>query len=80
VDLALDSIDKTVNHVDGLVNGARPDINQIAKNGVQITGKINTLLTDLNAGKGAPGMLLKDEQLSSSFRLRSPMSNKLRQT
>jgi phospholipid/cholesterol/gamma-HCH transport system substrate-binding protein len=61
VDLALDSINKTVNHVDGLVTGARPNIDQIAKNGVQITGKINTLIADLNAGKGPAGMLLKDE-------------------
>jgi phospholipid/cholesterol/gamma-HCH transport system substrate-binding protein len=61
VDLALDSINKTVNHVDGLVNGVGPGINQITRNGTQLTGKINTLLADLNAGKGPAGMLLKDE-------------------
>jgi phospholipid/cholesterol/gamma-HCH transport system substrate-binding protein len=61
LDLALDSVNKTVNDADGLMNGARPDINQIAKNGARITGRVDTLIADLNAGKGAAGMLLKDE-------------------
>ncbi len=61
LDKALDSITVTVNHADGLVNGVKPDIRQIARNGTQITNQINTLVADLNAGKGPAGLLLKDE-------------------
>jgi phospholipid/cholesterol/gamma-HCH transport system substrate-binding protein len=61
LDVALDSVTKTVNHVDGLVTDLRPDIRRMATNANQITGTINDLVSDLNAGKGPAGMLLKDE-------------------
>ncbi len=50
MDVALDSVTKTVNHVDGLVANAR-----------QITGTVNDIVSDLNAGKGPAGLVLKDE-------------------
>ena len=62
VDVALDSITKTVNHADGMIVGLQPNIRKIANDGSQITGKIDTLVTDLNAGKGTAGLLLKDNE------------------
>jgi phospholipid/cholesterol/gamma-HCH transport system substrate-binding protein len=61
LDVALDSVTKTVNHVDGLVTIVEPDITRMAGNGRQITGTLNNVVSDLNAGKGPAGMLLKDE-------------------
>jgi phospholipid/cholesterol/gamma-HCH transport system substrate-binding protein len=60
-DVALDSITKTVNHTDGLIVGVRPDVNKILSNGNAITVGVNTLVTDLNEGKGAAGLLLRDD-------------------
>lgn len=67
VDVALDSITKTVNHTDVLIAGVKPDIYKLANNGSQITGKIDTLITDLNAGKGPAGLLLRDEATKQQF-------------
>ena len=61
LDVALDSVTKTVNHVDGLVTVVQPDIKKLASNASQITDTINTIVSDLNAGKGPVGLLLKDE-------------------
>lgn len=61
LDLALDSVTKTVNHVNGLVTEVQPDIKKMAVNASQITGTINEIVSDLNAGKGPAGLLLKDE-------------------
>ena len=60
-DLALDSITKTVNHTDGLIVGVRPDVNRLLSNGNEIAGRVNTLMTGLNEGKGAAGLLLRDD-------------------
>ena len=62
VDEALDSITRTVNHTDGLITKAKPDVLRITSDGRQITGKIDNLVTDLNSGQGPAGMLLKDEK------------------
>jgi phospholipid/cholesterol/gamma-HCH transport system substrate-binding protein len=61
LDIALDSVTKTVNHVDGLVTVVQPDIKKMASNASQITDTINVIVSDLNAGKGPVGLLLKDE-------------------
>jgi phospholipid/cholesterol/gamma-HCH transport system substrate-binding protein len=61
LDVALDSVTKTVNHVDGLVTVVQPDIRKMASNASQITDTINAIVSDLNAGKGPAGLLLKDE-------------------
>jgi phospholipid/cholesterol/gamma-HCH transport system substrate-binding protein len=61
LDVALDSVTKTVNHVDGLVAVVQPDIKKLAGNAIQITDTINGIVSDLNAGKGPAGLLLKDE-------------------
>jgi phospholipid/cholesterol/gamma-HCH transport system substrate-binding protein len=61
LDVALDSVTKTVNHVDGLVTVVQPDIKKLASNATQITDTINQIVSDLNAGKGPAGLLLKDE-------------------
>jgi ABC-type transporter Mla subunit MlaD len=60
-DLALDSITKTVNHTDGLIVGVKPDVNRRRSNGNEIADKVNTLMAGLNEGKGAAGLLLRDD-------------------
>jgi len=69
VDVALDSIGKTVNHADGLIAAVQPDLKATVGNASQITARVNGLVTDIGDGKGTVGMLLKDEatkqQLSS---------------
>ncbi len=71
VDGALNSLTRTVNHVDGLVVGVRPNIQKIARNGGQITEKLDATITDINQGKGSIGLLLKDnatrQQLQSTL-------------
>ena len=62
VDTALDSITNTVNHTDGLITRAKPDVLKITGDGKQITAKIDNLVAGLNAGQGPAGMLLKDEK------------------
>jgi phospholipid/cholesterol/gamma-HCH transport system substrate-binding protein len=61
LDIALDSVTKTVNNVNGLVTQVQPDIRKMASNASQITDTINLIVADLNAGKGPIGLLLKDE-------------------
>jgi phospholipid/cholesterol/gamma-HCH transport system substrate-binding protein len=61
VDVALDSITKTVNHGDDLIVGLRPNLTKMSSDATQITSKIDAMLTDLSAGKGPAGLLLKDE-------------------
>jgi phospholipid/cholesterol/gamma-HCH transport system substrate-binding protein len=60
-DMALESITKTVNHTDGIIVAARPDLNRILNNGSAISATVNTLVADVNAGKGTVGMLLSDD-------------------
>ena len=61
-DLALDSITKTVNHTDGLIAG-----------GNEIAVRVNTLMTGLNEGKGAAGLLLRDD--ATKQQLQSTLSH-----
>jgi phospholipid/cholesterol/gamma-HCH transport system substrate-binding protein len=62
-----------VNHVDGLVTVVQPDIRTMASNGRQILGTVNDLVSDLNAGKGPAGMLLKDR--TTKQQLQDTLSN-----
>jgi phospholipid/cholesterol/gamma-HCH transport system substrate-binding protein len=73
LDVALDSVTKTVNHVNGLVTVVQPDIKKMADNASQITDTINTIVSDLNAGKGPAGLLLKDE--ATRKQLQATLSN-----
>ena len=73
LDIALDSVTRTVNHVDGLVTVVQPDIRTMASNGRQILGTVNDLVSDLNAGKGPAGMLLKDR--TTKQQLQETLSN-----
>ncbi len=73
VDLALDSITKTVNHTDGLITSATPGVHSIIDNGTQIAGGVNTLVAGLNEGNGAAGLLLKDQQTRDQ--LKSTLKN-----
>ena len=73
LDVALDSVTKTVNHVDGLVTVVQPDIRKMASNASQITDTINAIVSDLNAGKGPAGLLLKDE--TTRKQLQATLSN-----
>ena len=73
LDVALDSVTKTVNHVDGLVTVVQPDIQKLAGNASQITDTINEIVSDLNAGKGPAGLLLKDE--ATRKQLQATLSN-----
>jgi phospholipid/cholesterol/gamma-HCH transport system substrate-binding protein len=57
-----------VDHTDGLIVGVRPDVNKILSNGSQITGTVNTLVSDLNDGKGTAGLLLRDEATKQQVR------------
>jgi phospholipid/cholesterol/gamma-HCH transport system substrate-binding protein len=61
LDVALDSVTKTVNNVDGLVTAVQPDVRKMAANASQITGTLNDIVADLNAGRGPAGLFLKDE-------------------
>jgi phospholipid/cholesterol/gamma-HCH transport system substrate-binding protein len=73
LDVALDSVTKTVNNVDGLVTVVQPDIRKLASNASQITDTINAIVSDLNAGKGPAGLLLKDE--TTRKQLQATLSN-----
>jgi phospholipid/cholesterol/gamma-HCH transport system substrate-binding protein len=73
LDVALESVTKTVNHVDGLVTVVQPDIKKMASNASQITDTINAIVSDLNAGKGPVGLLLKDE--ATRKQLQATLSN-----
>jgi len=59
-----------VHHADNLIVGAQPDINRVARNGVQIAEKVNILVTGLNHGKGPTGLLLTDEATKQQFQPR----------
>jgi phospholipid/cholesterol/gamma-HCH transport system substrate-binding protein len=73
LDVALESVTKTVNHVDGLVTVVQPDIRKLASNASQITDTINDIVSDLNAGKGPAGLLLRDE--TTRTMLQTTLSN-----
>jgi len=73
VDVALDSITKTVDHTDGLITSATPGVNSIIEKGTNIAGGVNTLVAGLNEGSGAAGLLLKDEQTRQQ--LKSTLKN-----
>jgi phospholipid/cholesterol/gamma-HCH transport system substrate-binding protein len=73
VDLALDSVTKTVNHTDGMITNARPGVKSIIENGTRIAGGVNTLVAGLNEGNGAAGLLLKDERTREQ--LKSTLKN-----
>jgi phospholipid/cholesterol/gamma-HCH transport system substrate-binding protein len=73
LDVALDSVTKTVNNVDGLVRVVQPDIKKMASNASQITDTINEIVPDVNAGKGPVGLLLKDE--ATRKQLQATLSN-----
>jgi phospholipid/cholesterol/gamma-HCH transport system substrate-binding protein len=73
LDVALDSVNRTVNHVDGLVTVVQPDIRKMASNATQITGTMNDIVSDLHAGRGPAGLLLKDE--ATRQRLQATLSN-----
>ena len=66
-DVALDSVTKTVNHTDSLIVGVRPGVDKIVSDSGQITGTVNTLVSDLSGGKGAAGLLLRDEATKQQF-------------
>jgi phospholipid/cholesterol/gamma-HCH transport system substrate-binding protein len=61
LDVTLDSVHKTVNHVDGLITVVQPDVKRMTGNASLITGTLNEIVSDLNTGKGPIGLLLKDE-------------------
>jgi phospholipid/cholesterol/gamma-HCH transport system substrate-binding protein len=51
----------------------QPDIKKMASNASQITDTINAIMSDLNAGKGPAGLLLKDE--TTRRQLQATLSN-----
>ena len=73
LDLALDSVTKTVTHVDGLVPAVQPDIRKMAANASEVTGTLNQIVADLEAGRGPAGLFLKDE--STRRQLEATVSN-----
>jgi phospholipid/cholesterol/gamma-HCH transport system substrate-binding protein len=77
VDTSLDSITRTVDRADGLVLDVSPNVRKITRDSSHITGNVDSLVTDLNAGKGPVGLLLRDEE--TRRQLQAAMEN-LRQT
>ena len=73
VDTALDSVTRTVNHTDSLIADVGPNVKKIARDGSQISGNANSLLADVNAGKGPAGMLLRDD--ATRQQLQATLSN-----
>jgi phospholipid/cholesterol/gamma-HCH transport system substrate-binding protein len=73
LDVALESVTKTVNHVDGLVAVVQPDIKRMAANASRITDTLNDVVSDLDAGKGPIGLLLKDD--ATRKQLQATLSN-----
>ncbi len=73
LNVTLESINRTVNHGDDLITGLKPEITKIARTSNQITSKIDGLMTDINAGKGPAGLILKDE--ATAQQLRTTLSN-----
>lgn len=73
LDVALESVTKTVNHADGLITVVQPNIRKMASNASQITETISTIVSDLDAGKGPAGLLLKDE--TTRKQLQATLSN-----
>jgi phospholipid/cholesterol/gamma-HCH transport system substrate-binding protein len=73
LDVTLNSVTRTVNNVDGLVTGVKPDIQKLAVNAGQITDTIKQIVSDVNAGKGPAGLLLKDE--ATRKQLQATLSN-----
>jgi phospholipid/cholesterol/gamma-HCH transport system substrate-binding protein len=73
VDVALDTVTRTVNHVDGVITVVQPDIKKMVSNARQITSTVNDIVSDLNAGKGPAGLLLKDE--ATRRQLQATLSN-----
>ena len=72
-DATLDSITKTVNQADGLIAAVEPGIKGTVGNANEIAGTVNTLVTDLRDGKGAAGLLLRDE--ATRQQLRATLTN-----
>jgi len=67
-DVVLDTLNKTVGHVDGLVVDSRPDLRTILTNGTRITNSVDTLVTGLNEGRGAAGLIIADEDTKQKLR------------
>ncbi len=78
LDVALDSVTGTVNHVDSLVTVVRPDIRKMASNASRITDTISAIVSDLNEGRGPAGLILKDE--TTRKQLQATLSNTQRAT
>ncbi len=77
LDTSLDSITRTVDHADGLIVDVSPNIKTITRDSSHISGNIDSLVTDLNAGKGPVGLILRDEE--TRRQLQTTMGN-LQQT
>lgn len=58
--------DTTISHVDGTIVAMRGNVEQIASNGAQISGKVNGMVTDVQAGRGTVGKLLTDQQMANN--------------
>jgi phospholipid/cholesterol/gamma-HCH transport system substrate-binding protein len=67
-DVVLDTIKRTVGHTDDLIIESRPNISTILGNGTRISGTMDTLVTGLNEGRGAAGMILTDEETKQKLR------------
>lgn len=73
LDVTLDSTNRAVNHVNGLITVLQPDIRRMVANASHITGTLNGIVADLNEGKGPAGLFLKDE--ATRRQLQATVSN-----
>ncbi len=62
-----------MNHTDGLIVEARPEVNRILSSGNEVAGRVNTLMTGLNEGKDAAGLLRRDD--ATKQQLQSTLSH-----
>ncbi|HUK46351.1 MAG TPA: MlaD family protein [Terriglobales bacterium] len=60
------NMQSTVQHVNGLIEGVSPKIEQMASNSVNLTGNANAIVANIRHGRGAAGQLLSDDGVASN--------------
>ncbi len=68
VDLALNTITKTVGHADDVIVGVKGNVIKISKNSKQITANIDQLVRGVQRGEGPIGVIMKDEKTANQLR------------
>lgn len=61
-----ENMQSTIEHVDGLIQGVSPKIEQLASNSVGLTGNADAIVAGIRHGRGAAGKLLADDRVGSN--------------